>query len=153
MVLRSSSPAEFWDPRSVDGIKYREDGNSRDFTAVSARCKPLARFVFLDNQISRRSQRPSCYFIEPLHHRTFYEKNVFQNKHRCIVIAKRSIRCSVLFPPLEDAAPESVTLAQVLSLLLGQLEQCLPTALREDQTLIANIACAVPNTALIQYHP
>ena len=64
------------------------------------------------------------------------QKNVFQNKHRYIVITKRSIRYTVLFLPPEDAAPESVALAQVLSLLLGQLEQCLPPYLSKDQRLI-----------------
>ena len=78
------------------------------------------------------------------------KKNVFQNKHRCIVIAKRSIRYTVLFLPPEDAAPESVALAQFLSLLLRQ-EQCLPTDLSKDRRLIA-IACEVPNTALIQHY-
>ena len=81
----------------------------------------------------------------------FLWKNVFQNKHRCIVIAKRSIRCTVLFPPPEDAAPESVALAQVLSFLLGQ-EQCLPTALSKTRDW-SPVACEFPNTALIQHHP
>ena len=78
----------------------------------------------------------TCRFIQPFNRRTFHEKNVFQNKHRYIVITKRSIRYTVLFLPPEDAAPESVALAQVLSLLLGQLEQCLPPYLSKDQRLI-----------------